>query len=66
MFWPLTLFFGRGKPEVKMAAKPANINPSGSARAVRNTARDERLRQAIAAGDKRPELREELARLTRS
>ena len=64
-FWPFTLF-GRKEPEVRMAAKPANVNPSGNAREMRNRARAERLRWAIEQGDSRAEVRAELERLTRS
>ena len=64
MGWWTSLF--RRKPAVGMDAKPMTIEPSGNARETRRRARVERLRQVIAQGDSRAEVREELERLTRS
>ena len=50
-------------PEIGMQAHPVQVNPSPSAREARRLARIGRLKQALANGDKRPEVREELKRL---
>lgn len=51
-----------GEPHLSMTPHPVDVNPTPSAREQRNQARMARLKQAIAAGDPRPELKEELAR----
>ena len=53
-------FFRRKEPRVSMQAHPVDVQPN--ARAVRNAQRIKRIEAAIAAGDKRPELRDELKR----
>lgn len=49
-------------PDMGMITHPIETNPTPSARQQRNQARMQRLREAIASGDPRPGLREELAR----
>ena len=48
--------------EVSMAAQPVEMNPTPSARTLRNRQRITRLQEAIARGDTRHELKVELAR----
>lgn len=52
-------------PDISIKPEPLDINPSPSARAARNQQRILRLKQAIADGDRRTELREELLRRLR-
>ena len=52
----------RTTPDMGVTTHPLEVNPTKSARQVRNEARMDRLRQAIAAGDSRTALRDELAR----
>jgi hypothetical protein len=49
-------------PTVDLKPEPLQVNPSPSVRAQRNDGRCERLRAAIAAGDTRQSLKDELAR----
>jgi hypothetical protein len=59
----LKRLFGKKAPAMKLDAKPLQVNPTPSAREERRLARIGRLKQALANGDKRPEVREELKRL---
>lgn len=53
-------------PEVAMKPEPLAVNATPSEREVRNRARCKRLRDAIAAGDTRVGLKDELIRRERT
>jgi len=53
-------FFRQKEPRVSMQAHPVDVQPN--ARAVRNAQRIQRIEAAMASGDKRPGLRNELKR----
>lgn len=60
--WLHDMFADKTAPAVSLNGKPLTVNPSLSAKAQRNQDRIARLKQAIASGDKRKELKIELAR----
>lgn len=49
-----------GSPAVDLKPAPLEIQPTMNARQVRNAMRVARIKAAIAAGDRRPELLDEL------